>query len=210
MNKPIIYTVGHSTHEIDYFVSLLKEYNVDYLIDVRSLAASSYNPQYNQEPLKNYLKKQGITYLHFPEEFGARFDDPDLLDGGKVDFEKVRKTFAFKNGMERLWQSIDKGHVIALMCSESDPLDCHRFSMVSVGLVKDGFEVKHIMKDKTVKDQKELEDRLLKKYDNYLPKPDMFNPNITIEDQLKEAYRLKNKEIGFSPYSKKPQTEDYD
>jgi len=112
--------------------------------------------------------------------------------------------------MERLWQSIDKGHVIALMCSESDPLDCHRFSMVSVGLVKDGFEVKHIMKDKTVKDQKELEDRLLKKYDNYLPKPDMFNPNITIEDQLKEAYRLKNKEIGFSPYSKKPQTEDYD
>lgn len=211
MGNPIIYTIGHSTHQIDYFLSLLREYDVDCLIDVRSLAASTHNPQYNQEPLKNYLKHNGIVYQHFPEEFGARFNDPDLLDDeGRVDFEKVRKTFAFKNGMERLWQSVDKGHVIALMCSEGEPLDCHRFSMVSVGLIKDGFEVKHIMKDKTLKTHKELEDLLLKKYDKKLPKPDMFNPDVSIDDQLKEAYRLKNKEIGFSPYSKKPQMEDYD
>lgn len=211
MDKPVIYTVGHSTHQLDYFLSLLNEYNVNCLIDVRSVAASSYNPQYNQEPLKNYLKNHGITYLHFPEEFGARFTDPDLLDDeGRVDFERIRKTFAFKNGMERLWQGVEKGFVIALMCSESEPLDCHRFSMVSVGLIKDGFEVKHILKDKTLKEHKELENVLLKKYDKKLPKPDMFNPNVSIDDQLKEAYRLKNKEIGFSPYSKQPQTENND
>jgi uncharacterized protein (DUF488 family) len=211
MNKPIIYTIGHSTHQLDYFLTLLNEYNVNCLIDVRSVAASSYNPQYNQEPLKNYLKNHAITYLHFPEEFGARFTDPDLLDDeGRVDFERVRKTFAFKNGVERLWQGVEKGFVIALMCSESEPLDCHRFSMVSVGLIKDGFEVKHILKDKTLKEHKELENVLLKKYDKKLPKPDMFNPNVLIDDQLKEAYRLKNKEIGFSPYSKQPQTENND
>ncbi len=211
MDKPVIYTVGHSTHQLDYFLSLLQEYNVNCLIDVRSVAASSYNPQYNQEPLKNYLKNNGITYLHFPEEFGARFTDPDLLDDeGKVDFERVRKTFTFKNGMERLWQGVDKGFVITLMCSESEPLDCHRFSMVSVGLIKDGFEVKHILKDKTLKEHKELENVLLKKYDKKLPKPDMFNPQVSIDDQLKEAYKLKNKEIGFSPYSKQTQTENND
>ena len=211
ISRPIIYTIGHSTHQIDYFLSLLNEYNVNCLIDVRSVAASSYNPQYNQEPLKNYLKDHGITYLHFPEEFGARFIDPDLLDDeGRVDFERVRKTFAFKNGMERLWQGVEKGFVIALMCSESEPLDCHRFSMVSVGLIKDGFEVKHILKDKTLKEHKELENVLLKRYDKKLPKPDMFNPNVSIDDQLKEAYKLKNKEIGFSPYSKQPQTENND
>lgn len=211
MDKPVIYTVGHSTHQLDFFLSLLKEYNINCLIDVRSVAASSYNPQYNQEPLKNYLKNHGITYLHFPDEFGARFNDPDLLDDEyRVDFEKVRKTFAFKNGMERLWQGVDKGFVIALMCSESEPLDCHRFSMVSVGLIRDGFEVKHILKDKTLKEHKELENVLLKKYDKKLPKPDMFNPNISVDDQIKEAYRLKNKEIGFSPYSKQPQTENND
>jgi uncharacterized protein (DUF488 family) len=211
MDKPVIYTVGHSTHQLDFFLSLLKEYNINCLIDVRSVAASSYNPQYNQEPLKNYLKNHGITYLHFPDEFGARFNDPDLLDDEyRVDFEKVRKTFAFKNGMERLWQGVDKGFVIALMCSESEPLDCHRFSMVSVGLIRDGFEVKHILKDKTLKEHKELENVLLKKYDKKLPKSDMFNPHVSIDDQLKEAYKLKNKEIGFSPYSKQPQTENND
>ena len=90
-NRPIIYTVGHSTHQLDYFLELLKEYGVTCLIDVRSVAASSYNPQYNQEPLKNFLKSNGITYLHFAEEFGARHTDPDLLDDeGKVDFTKVR------------------------------------------------------------------------------------------------------------------------
>jgi hypothetical protein len=210
-NKPIIYTVGHSTHQLEYFLELLKEYGVTCLIDVRSVAASSYNPQYNKEPLTNFLKRNGIQYLHFAEEFGARHNDPDLLDDeGKVDFEKVRKSWAFKNGVERIWQGLDKGFTISLMCSESEPFDCHRFSMVSIALDKDGFDVKHIMKDKTLKTNADLENQLLKKYDKKLPKPDMFNPNISLDDQLKEAYRLKNKEIAFSPYSKLPQEENYD
>ena len=210
-NRPIIYTVGHSTHQLDYFLELLKEYGVTCLIDVRSVAASSYNPQYNQQPLKNFMKNKGITYLHFAEEFGARHKDPDLLDDeGKVDFEKVRKSWPFKNGVERIWKGLDKGFVISLMCSESEPFDCHRFSMVSIALDKDGFDVKHIMKDKTLKTNADLENQLLKKYDKKLPKPDIFNPNVTLDEQLKEAYRLRNKEIAFSPYSKLPQEENYD
>jgi uncharacterized protein (DUF488 family) len=210
VDNPIIYTVGHSTHQPDYFLELLKEYNVNCLIDVRSIPASSYNPQYNQEPLSNFLKNNGITYLHFPEEFGARHTDPDLLDDeGKVDFERVRKSWNFKNGVERLWLGIDKGFTIALMCSESDPFDCHRFSMISIALEKDGFEVKHIIKDKSLKSNAELEKQLLKKYEKKLPKPDMFNPNVSKDDQITEAYRLRNKEIAFSPY-KKEVTEKYD
>src|SRR5215213_8109475 len=101
-DKPVIYTIGHSTHPIDYFLELLKKYSVNCLVDVRSVAASSYNPQYNKEPLSNFLKHQGITYMHFAEEFGARHADPDLLDEqGNVDFERVRKSSLFKSGLER-------------------------------------------------------------------------------------------------------------
>jgi uncharacterized protein (DUF488 family) len=167
------------------------------------MAASAYNPQYNKEPFSNFLKQHDVTYMHFAEEFGARHADPDLLDDeGKVDFEKVRKSWSFKNGVERIWLGLDKGFTVALMCSESDPFDCHRFSMVSIALEKDGFEVKHILKDKTLKSNAELEQQLLKKYDKKIPKPDMFQPNITIDDQLQVAYRLRNKEIAFSPYEK--------
>jgi uncharacterized protein (DUF488 family) len=210
MEHPIIYTVGHSTHALDYFLTLLQEYAVNCLVDVRSIAASSYNPQYNKEPFSNYLKRNSINYLHFSEEFGARHSDPDLLDEkGKVDFEKVRRSWSFKNGVERLWLGIDKGLTIALMCSESDPFDCHRFSMITVALQKDGFQVQHIMKDKTLKSTSDLEQILLKKYAQKLPKPDIFRPNVTLEDQLEVAYRLRNIEIAFSPYAKEP-VEKYD
>ena len=211
MDRPIIYTVGHSTHPIEVFLDLLKTYSVNCLIDVRSIAASSYNPQYNKEPLTNFLKANGIIYLHFAEEFGARHTDPDLLDDeGKVNFELVRKSWNFKNGVERLWEGLDKGYIIALMCSESEPFDCHRFSMVSIALQKDGFEVRHILKNKTVRTNAQLESQLLKKYEKKIPHPDMFQPNVSLEDQLKVAYRLRNKEIAFSPYLKQPQLENYD
>jgi uncharacterized protein (DUF488 family) len=200
MDKLVIYTIGHSTHQPEYFLELLKTYKINCLVDVRSVAASAYNPQYNKEPLLNFLKKNGITYMHFAEEFGARHLEPELLDDeGKVDFEKVRMSRNFQNGVERLRQGINKGFTIALMCSESDPFDCHRFSMISVALEKDGFDVLHILKDKAIKTNAQLESQLLKKYDKKIPKPDLFT-TITLDEQLKAAYRLRNNEIAFSPY----------
>src|SRR5881227_321241 len=135
MDIPVIYTIGHSSHQIDYFLELLKIFSINCVIDVRSIAASSYNPQFNKEPLSNFLKNNQIAYLHFAEEFGARHTDPDLLDEeGKVDFEKVRMAWLFKSGVERLWKGVEKGFIIALMCSEAEPFDCHRFSMISIAL----------------------------------------------------------------------------
>ncbi|MBS4028964.1 MAG: DUF488 domain-containing protein [Ignavibacteriales bacterium] len=201
-----IYTIGHSTHQLEYFLELLQSFGVNCIIDVRSVAASSYNPQYNREPLSNFLREHNITYTHFAREFGARHTEPELLDEeGKVNFDKVRNTEDFKNGIIRLKQGIEKGFTIALMCSESEPIDCHRYSMISVALEKEGLEVLHIIKDKTIKSNAQLENQLLKRYDKKLPKPTMFDPNVTLNDQLTVAYRLKNQEIAFSPFVKEPQ-----
>ena len=202
MESSVIFTVGHSTHSLDYFLELLQSQSVNCLVDVRSVAASAYNPQFNKGPLSNFLKRNGIIYMHFAEEFGARHTDPDLLDDeGKVDFDKVRRSWSFKSGVERLWNGVEKGFTISLMCSEGEPFDCHRFSMVSVALEKDGFQVKHIMKDKTIKTNTQLENQLLKKYDKIIPKPSIFEPNVSLDMQIEIAYRLRNKEIAFSPYS---------
>ena len=142
-------------------------------------------------------------YLHFPEEFGARHNDPNLLDeDGKVDFEKVRQSDNFKQGVERLKKGLEKGYKIALMCSEAEPFDCHRFAMISTYLEQIGFDVKHILKDKTLKSNIQLENQLLKKYDKKIPKPNIFEPEITVESQLAFAYKLRNKEIAYSPFSK--------
>jgi len=198
MEQKQIFTVGHSNHEAEYFLELLQSQNIDCLVDVRSMPASKYNPQYNQIPLKNYLQIHGITYMHFKAEFGARQEEADLLDeNGQLDFELFRKTFAFQQGVERVDIGVSKGFKIALMCSEGNPLECHRFSMIAGYLDEIGFDVQHILKDKTLKTHKELENDLLKKYAKKLPEPSLFEPNIDEAAKLKAAYKLHNKEIGW-------------
>jgi uncharacterized protein (DUF488 family) len=200
MLEKVIYTVGHSTHPIAYFAELLETYHINCVVDVRSVAASRYNPQFNKEPLMNYLRKRGVMYLHFEREFGARQTDPSVFDDkNRVDFEKFRKTPAFTEGVIRLERGIEKNYRIALMCSEAEPLDCHRFSMISVGLIEEGFTVKHIMKDKSLMTNDELEAELLKKYAKKLPQPTIFEPNVTAELQLKTAYKFRNQRIGWTP-----------
>lgn len=198
MNNREIYTVGHSNHQIDYFLELLNFKEINCLIDVRSTPMSSYSPQFNKLPLKNYLKNNGITYMHFKDEFGARHEQESVLDvNGQVDFELFRKTSEFKKGIERVEKGFLKGFKIALMCSEGNPLECHRFSMISVHLNKTGFNVYHILKNKTIKSHIELEEKLLEKYSKKLPKPSLFEPNIDESYIIEEVYKLHNKEIGW-------------
>lgn len=199
MEEKIIYTVGHSSHTIEYFIELIKGSSINCIVDVRSNAASSFAPQFNKMPLLNFLKRSGISYVHFAKEFGARRTEDELFDkNGQVDFEKVRKTKVFISGIERLKQGIQKGLVIALMCSEANPFDCHRFSMISVELEKHDLTVMHILKDKSLIRNKELERELLKKYAKKIPQPSIFEPDITEEKQLAFAYQLRNKDIAYT------------
>jgi uncharacterized protein (DUF488 family) len=198
MTKPLIYTIGHSTHPVEYFLELISHYKITCVVDVRSLPASRFNPQYNKSALSNFLGAHGITYLHFGEEFGARQSDEDLLDEeGRVDFEKIRRSDPFKKGMDRLSKGVSENYTIALMCSEADPLQCHRFAMISVALTD--FDVRHILKDKTTLTQEELEDALLKMYVRKLPATDLFAADDSRKNQLRVAFRLLSKEVAYSP-----------
>lgn len=198
MPDEIIFTIGHSTHDIEYFVDLLKNYGVNCLIDVRSSPFSRIAPQFNKPVLSSTLKNNNILYAHFEKEFGARHTRPSLLDeDGKVDFGKVRETNAFKQGVQRLKDGLDLGYKIALMCSEADPFDCHRFSMISYQLVKEGMVVNHILQNGDVVENSELEDQLLKKYYKKLPQSTLFE-TVTRDMQVEVAYRLRGKAIAFS------------
>lgn len=193
-----LYTIGHSNHEWIFFLELLQSHRVNCIIDVRSIAASAYNPQFNKSALIKNLKAEGIVYMHFEKEFGARQEHSSILDEeGKVDFEKFRATDDFQRGVQRLEKGLAKGFRIALMCSEAAPLDCHRFSMITVYLAQKGFDIQHILKDKSLCSNEVLEEKLLQKYAKKLPRPSLFEPNIEKKDQLKFAYQLRNKDIAY-------------
>ena len=193
-----VFTIGHSDHELNYFLELLFSQRINCVIDVRSIPASGRNPQYNQNALKNALSKEGIEYWHFRKEFGARQISQSVHnEEGRVDFEKFQQTDAFQQGVQQLEDGLEKGYEIALMCAEGHPLDCHRFSMISNFLAAKGFDIFHIMKDKSVIAHAEMEEELLKKYNKKLPQPSLFDPDISEEDQLAAAYRLHNSDIGW-------------
>jgi uncharacterized protein (DUF488 family) len=203
MNKPVIYTVGHSTHPIEYFIGLLKSHSVNCIVDVRSLAVSRFNPQYNKKALNDSLAQHGIKYFHFAESFGARQTDPELLnEKGQVDFKKIRASDKFGKGVIGLRELVQQDYIICLMCSESEPLNCHRFAMISPAL-KEDFELKHILKDRRILTQPQLEERLLASYSKKIAKPDMFNTNRTPQEKLNDAYELCSKKIAYSPMARK-------
>lgn len=199
MAASTIYTIGHSIHSIEVFRDLLTLHDINCIIDVRSVPFSRIAPQYNKPQLSSSLKAAGILYSHFGEEFGARHTNPNLLDAeGKVDFEKVRKTELFHQGIKRLQNGLDMNYRIALMCSEANPFDCHRFAMISYQLVKEKIAVQHILKNGNLFDNITLEDMLIKKYFKKLPQSSLFDGEVTIETQIDYAYRLRNKDIAYS------------
>ena len=205
-----LFTIGHSNHQINYFIELLRFAKIDCVVDVRSTPASKYNPQFNMETLKTSLSNVDIIYMHFGDEFGARHRNPELWDDdGIVDFSKVQKTRAFQNGVERIDIGLSKGFNIALMCSEGNPLECHRFSMVSSYLVEDGFEVEHILKNKTLVPHDQLLSELEKKYAKKIEQPSLFQPEESSSSVKVQINRLHNKEIGWSTNENKL-TQSYD
>lgn len=197
-----VYTIGHSNHSLEDFIKLLKKYSINCVADVRSDPFSRHYPQFNKENLKEFLKKEGIEYLHFGKEFGARRTENELLNSnGKVDFEKVRNTDEFRKGVERLKKGVEKGYIIALLCAEKDPAECHRFALVSVGLVKAGFSVEHILADGSVKKHEEIEKELISKQKNNIANyciPFSENENKINRQSPKEImYKKREDEIAY-------------
>ena len=197
-----LYTIGHSNQSQEDFLSMLCKHDIDCVVDVRSVPASKYSPQFNQEELKWFLKRNGVQYLHFGEEFGARRLDC-LNEEGQVDFEKAVTTPSFLSGVERLRNGLEKGFHISLMCSEANPLECHRFSLVSRYFFDQGIDVRHILKGAELATHAVVERKMIEEYLHskkyHLSEVDQLFGIYTAEMQRQDAYRLKNKEIGYKP-----------
>jgi len=155
-NNMQIFTVGHGTKSIDDFSSLLKTYDIQRVVDVRTIPRSRHNPQFNKETLPKSLKKIHIGYIHIKGLGGLRHAKKDSVNmawrnasfRGYADY---MQTEDFKKNIERLIK-IAKQKKIVIMCAESVPWRCHR-SLIADALQVRGIKVKHIMSKKTCKER---------------------------------------------------------
>jgi hypothetical protein len=113
-----IYTIGHSDHTIETFLSLLQKWNVNAVADVRSSPYSKRHPQFSKAPLEALLRKGGITYVSLGKELGARPSDREPYTEGKADLPaKSADSTLFRKGIHRLLEG-RKRWSIAVMCAE--------------------------------------------------------------------------------------------
>ncbi|MEW6171035.1 MAG: DUF488 domain-containing protein [Candidatus Omnitrophota bacterium] len=193
------FTIGHSDHAIEPFVSTLKKQDINCLVDIRSSPYSQHTPQFNRESLIGELKKEKILYVYMGNTLGGRYTNPELLfPDGKVNYDKVKQTKNFVRGIEKVIEGIKKGYKIALMCSEKEPFDCHRFILVACELEKRGIIVKHILGNGNTILNSELEKKLLSKYKVDYQQHYFFVETKTREQALEEARRKRNIDIAFS------------
>lgn len=143
-----LWTIGHSTLAIEDFLQLLRGFEIEALVDVRSFPGSRRYPQFNKENLRSSLPAAGIEYVHLPELGGRRKAKSDSVNmawrnasfRGYADY---METEGFSNGIERLL-GIAAQRRTAIMCAEALWWRCHR-SLISDYLKVKGNAVTHIL-----------------------------------------------------------------
>ena len=146
-SRPLIFTIGHSTHPIGEFIELLQAHDVKRLVDVRTVPRSRHNPQFNSDALLVALRAARIYYTHLPGLGGlrhARKDSPNTgwRNASFRGYADYMQTTEFERALGKLLDLAKKKQV-AIMCAEAVPWRCHR-SLIADALAVRGIRVEHI------------------------------------------------------------------
>lgn len=129
-------------------------YEIETVVDVRTIAASGHNPQYNEEDLCKSLSRNGIGYIHCKGLGGLRHITKASINTAWENasfrgYADYMQTAQFQENLDRLIDII-KDKPIAIMCAEALPWRCHR-SLIGDALLVLNLEVIDIINEKTSK-----------------------------------------------------------
>jgi uncharacterized protein (DUF488 family) len=187
-----VFTIGHSTVSFAEFLSKLQHVGVTAVADVRSSPFSGRLPHFSQPNLRTELKKNMIKYVPLGKELGGRPNSSLLYCNKVADYEQMALEPEFLQGLERVIDGA-KTHRVALMCSEQDPLDCHRCLLVGRALAKRAVKVSHLLHDGAIIGQDEIEEKLLVELSGSTM-DDMF---ASRDERLADAYRARAQKVAY-------------
>lgn len=150
MSSEAIFTIGHSTRELDELIEILESYKINILVDIRRYPRSRTNPQFNSDTFGLELKKHKIEYVWLENLGGRRQGSGELSKNACWknqsfrNFADYMESSSFHTGfIELLGLRIKINGIVALMCSELLYWRCHR-SLISDLLKSKGLDVIHI------------------------------------------------------------------
>jgi uncharacterized protein (DUF488 family) len=140
-----LWTIGHSTRDLESFIALLKSERIALLADVRRFPGSRRHPHFNAESLAAALRQYGIAYRHFSALGGRRHkrmkNSPNTawrVEGFNA-YADYMATSEFATALSELESAAIDART-SIMCSEAVPWRCHR-RLISDALVVRGWTV---------------------------------------------------------------------
>jgi len=152
-----IFTVGHSNHSFLKFLQLIQANNITHIIDIRSIPYSRNAPWSNKSRLPEMLKPFHIRYTYLGHKLGGKKRPVDDI----LRQQGVTPQDIYDDAIQILLQLSLRDN-LSLLCSESDPANCHRQHVVAQTLIDSGVIVLHILKDGSLKEawkEEELTDQ---------------------------------------------------
>ena len=190
-----LFTIGHSNHSLDFFLKLLVAYRLSTIIDVRTNPYSKYSPHFNKDVLDSVLRNANIDYMFLGRELGAQRSEDDCYIEGQAKYGRIAHLSIFQNGLERVLKEVENNRA-ALMCSESDPITCHRTILISRELKKicPDLKITHILADGTEEQQETSEKRLI---NLHKLQPELFGDLTSMSGLIEKAYDLQAEKIAY-------------
>ena len=149
-SKIKLFTIGHSTRSCDEFISLLREFKIAILTDIRRYPGSRRFPHFNRQYLEGALPAAGIEYLWL-EDLGGRRSGPGIAESLNPGlkhpafrhYADYMQTERFRSVVLQLMSTASE-KTAAIICAEKLFWKCHR-RLLSDYLVTQGILVEHIM-----------------------------------------------------------------
>ena len=149
-SRPAVWTVGHSNHDLERLIALVRSQSIEYVVDVRSYPYSRIAPHFNRESLQSAMDACGISYLFLGVALGGRPQRDDHYDAdGHALYSAMAVEAAFQEAIDRLLQGAEQ-HRLALLCSCGRPEECHRRLLVGKVLCEHGATLHHVLPDGSV------------------------------------------------------------
>lgn len=155
-----LFTIGYSGLDMPGFVALLRAHAVDVVCDVRSTPYSTYKPDFTRGPFRGHLNRARIRYVFLGDRLGARPRDRSVYVAGQATYDRIAATADFHTGLDRVRKGT-RTLTLALVCSERDPIDCHRAVLVCRHLDDLRGDIVHLHTDGSVEDQAAFDARLV-------------------------------------------------
>lgn len=187
-----VLSIGHSTLDYEQFAARLNAAGVTAIADVRTSPFSRNFAHFNRDVLKDALARDGIAYVFLGKELGGRPKGEEYYTDGIADYEKMAISGLFQKGLERVEQGARK-YRIAMMCSERNPLDCHRCLLVGRALAERGVAVSHLLPNSETVTQSDIEKQLLTMAGKH--QDDMF---ASPAQRLNDAYKERARKVAFA------------